>query len=159
MLLNALVLFFDTHEALWGYEATSARQPSFARDAWLRRLLGNLDLGGGLLAVIPAATGHAGPMLPIARFPIIPSISVWWATSHLTDSQRYLDQAGVKDSRPHAPIWLPIPEAIRIFWACALKSSWLLLLVASFFGADDFVMTPDLSTKERTTSAPPTKIR
>ncbi|MFQ5859539.1 MAG: hypothetical protein ACE5LU_28405, partial [Anaerolineae bacterium] len=47
-----LVLFFDTHEALWGEERHLSDHAFFARDEWLRRLLGHLELETGIVPVV-----------------------------------------------------------------------------------------------------------
>lgn len=38
-ILTRIVLFFDTHEAFWGYERCLPEERFFYRDEWLRRLL------------------------------------------------------------------------------------------------------------------------
>jgi tetratricopeptide (TPR) repeat protein len=93
-----LVLAFDTHEALWGQERDLGDAAFFARDAWLRRLLGNLELGAG---IVPIVAGRDRPRWPEAPAYAIPAgcLDVL-LVGNLSDADArdYLARAGVTDA-------------------------------------------------------------
>ncbi|MEM9008791.1 MAG: hypothetical protein AAGE59_35435 [Cyanobacteria bacterium P01_F01_bin.86] len=59
-----LALFFDTHEAFWGERRNLPREQDFFQDEWLRRLLRQLDLEKGIVAVV---AGRDVPQWPMAK--------------------------------------------------------------------------------------------
>jgi len=99
--VKRLVLFFDTHEAFWGEGNTAAPDSLSAarvsRDEWLRSLLGNLDLGGGIVVVV------AGRVVPIWDF--VPTLAIPKEFIYLRhvgpltpmDAETYLLRAGLND--------------------------------------------------------------
>jgi tetratricopeptide (TPR) repeat protein len=92
-----LVLAFDTHEALWGRERDLGDAAFFARDAWLRRLLGNLELGAGIVAVVAGRDRPRWPEAP--AYPIPAACLDVLSVGNLSDAdaQDYLARAGVVD--------------------------------------------------------------
>jgi tetratricopeptide (TPR) repeat protein len=47
-----VVLFFDSHEAFWGYERNVPTAAYYERDEWLRKLLTSLDFSSGIRVVM-----------------------------------------------------------------------------------------------------------
>ncbi|BAZ27892.1 TPR repeat protein [Cylindrospermum sp. NIES-4074] len=47
-----IVLFFDTHEAFWGYQRNLPDTLFFQKDEWLRYFLAELELKAGIIAVV-----------------------------------------------------------------------------------------------------------
>lgn len=94
-----LVLFFDTHEVLWGTERDVLDHLYFRRDEWLRRLLTHVDLQQGIVAVV---AGRDRPRWAEAgRFQIPEHYVDLRHVGHLSaaDAAGYLQLAGVHDLR------------------------------------------------------------
>jgi tetratricopeptide (TPR) repeat protein len=68
-----IVLFFDTHEAFWGEARSLPNETYFLRDEWLRKLLLNLHLAKGIVAVVagrePPRWAEAGRVKPRIAIP------------------------------------------------------------------------------------------
>ena len=64
-----VVLFFDTIEEFWGQVHRLSRHDLFERDRWLRRLLGELHLSAGIVAVIAGQTLPVWADAPSVRIP------------------------------------------------------------------------------------------
>ena len=143
-----LVLFFDTHEALWGRERDLGEAAFFARDAWLRRLLGNLELRRGLLVVV---AGRDRPRWPEAGDYALPEDSLdLRLVGHLSapDAERYLAQAGVRDAGLRAHLATYTGGKPYFLGLCAD-----VVLAAAARGqllqVSDFAATADLAGRER----------
>jgi tetratricopeptide (TPR) repeat protein len=96
-----MVLLFDTHEAFFG-EAIGdpdslIHADKLMRDEWLRCLLGHLDLGAGIVAILAGRTRPPWPAAPV--FPIPDRYLDLRVVGHLTsaDAHQYLSMAGVTD--------------------------------------------------------------
>jgi ADP-ribosylglycohydrolase/tetratricopeptide (TPR) repeat protein len=95
-----VVLLFDTHEAFWGEER--ARAPTVlpaghsARDEWLRRLLGHLDLAGGIVAVVAGRTLPQWDTAAPARIPAEFLDAQPVGPLAPADAEDYLRHAGVQ---------------------------------------------------------------
>ena len=95
---SRLVLFFDTHEALWGQQRHFAHDLYFQRDEWLRCLLGSLEYKHGIIAVV---AGREVPRWAHASRMTIPDHYVdSWLVGHFSefDARHYLKQAGIVES-------------------------------------------------------------
>jgi len=92
-----VVLFFDTMEEIWGQIHRLSRHDLFERDRWLRRLLGELHLSAGIVAVV------AGQTLPL--WADAPSVKIpdTFIDAHRVDdlsemdATHYLDAVGIVD--------------------------------------------------------------
>jgi tetratricopeptide (TPR) repeat protein len=90
-----VALFFDTHEALWGYERQLEGALYFERDEWLRRLLAALDRPAGTVVIL------AGREVP--RWQDATRFAIADLEPHLVgeltdaDALTYLGRAGVAD--------------------------------------------------------------
>ncbi|MEV0614834.1 ADP-ribosylglycohydrolase family protein [Nonomuraea sp. NPDC050404] len=96
-----IVLLFDTHEAFFG-EAVGdpdslIHADKLMRDEWLRCLLGHLDLGAGIVAILAGRTRPPWPTAPV--FPIPERYLDLRLVGHLTaaDADQYLSLAGITD--------------------------------------------------------------
>ncbi|MFI7125885.1 ADP-ribosylglycohydrolase family protein [Nonomuraea sp. NPDC050153] len=94
-----IVLLFDTHEAFFGEAIGDAdsliHADKLMRDEWLRCLLGHLDLGAGIVAIVAGRTRPPWPSAPV--FPIPEQYIDHRLVGHLTtaDATQYLTLAGV----------------------------------------------------------------
>ncbi|MGI8482708.1 MAG: hypothetical protein ACR2OU_00410, partial [Thermomicrobiales bacterium] len=68
-LTQRAVLFFDTHEAIWGNLLDLSDYEYFARDEWLRRLLGSIEEKSGVIIVIAGRDAPRWPSAPRIRIP------------------------------------------------------------------------------------------
>ena len=94
-----MVLFFDTHEVLWGKERDFLDHMYFERDEWLRRLLTHLELTEGIVVVV---AGRDRPRwAEAARFQIPDHYVDLHHVGHLpvAEGDRYLRLAGIDDHR------------------------------------------------------------
>src|SRR6266536_2569952 len=104
--LERLVLLLDTHEAFFGEGVAGAEHLAggdyAARDEWLRYLLGHLDLGGGVVAVVAGRTRP--PWDRVARAQIPQRFVDYQPVGCLSaaDARRYLEHAGVADEQLRA---------------------------------------------------------
>lgn len=100
-----VVLFFDSHDEIWGAAGTSEPEELyFERDEWLRRLLASLDLEGGIVAVVAGRNPPRWPTAPKVPIPAeyldieliepLPTI----------DAEAYLARAGVADAALRAEL-------------------------------------------------------
>ncbi|MGP4097166.1 ADP-ribosylglycohydrolase family protein [Nonomuraea sp. KM90] len=96
-----IVLLFDTHEAFFG-EAIGdpdslIHADKLMRDEWLRCLLGHLDLGAGIVAILAGRTRPPWSAAPV--FPIPERYLDFRLVGHLTtaDANQYLSLAGITD--------------------------------------------------------------
>lgn len=94
-----LVLLMDGHEAFSG-EAIADPQSlvhaaALARDEWLRRLLGNLPLSQGVIAVISGRTRPLWAAAPVSRIPDNFIDLVHVGNLSADDAMTYLEDAGV----------------------------------------------------------------
>ncbi|MFI7694199.1 ADP-ribosylglycohydrolase family protein [Nonomuraea sp. NPDC049655] len=103
-----IVLLFDTHEAFFGEAIGDAdsliHADKLMRDEWLRCLLGHLDLGTGIVAIVAGRTRppwSAAPVLPIPERYIDLRL-----VGHLTnaDASQYLTLAGIDDRSMRAAL-------------------------------------------------------
>ncbi|MFG1711237.1 ADP-ribosylglycohydrolase family protein [Nonomuraea sp. M3C6] len=96
-----IVLLFDTHEAFFGEAIGDAdsliHADKLMRDEWLRCLLGHLDLGAGIVAILAGRTRPPWSAAPV--FPIPGRYLDLRLVGHLTnaDARQYLSLAGVTD--------------------------------------------------------------
>ncbi|MGP3965088.1 ADP-ribosylglycohydrolase family protein [Nonomuraea sp. 3N208] len=94
-----IVLLFDTHEAFFGEAIGDAdsliHADKLMRDEWLRCLLGHLDLGAGIVAIVAGRTRPPWPSAPV--FPIPERYIEHRLVGHLTtaDATQYLTLAGI----------------------------------------------------------------
>ncbi|MBK1987511.1 tetratricopeptide repeat protein [Sphaerospermopsis aphanizomenoides BCCUSP55] len=90
-----IVLFFDTHEAFWGYQRNLPDPLFFQKDEWLRYFLAELALESGIVAVV------AGREIPrweqAENFPIPQKYLDIRLVNHLSpdDADVYLERAEV----------------------------------------------------------------
>ncbi|MFB4273480.1 ADP-ribosylglycohydrolase family protein [Nonomuraea sp. GTA35] len=96
-----IVLLFDTHEAFFG-EAIGdpdslLHADKLMRDEWLRCLLGHLDLGAGIIAILAGRTQPPWSTAPV--FPIPDRHMDLRLVGHLStiDAHQYLSMAGITD--------------------------------------------------------------
>ena len=89
-----VILFFDTYEAFWGHERALSPDEHFARDAWFRTLLSNLDLDRGIVAIV---LGRDDPDVANIKVPNkqIDPHKVGYFSDH--DAHLLLERAGVTD--------------------------------------------------------------
>ncbi|MEU8361106.1 ADP-ribosylglycohydrolase family protein [Nonomuraea sp. NPDC048882] len=94
---DRIVLLFDTHEAFFGDTDDLFHADKPMRDEWLRCLLGQLDLGAGIVAVVAGRTRPPWPSAPL--FPIPEQYVDHRLVGPLTtaDATRYLTLAGITD--------------------------------------------------------------
>jgi ADP-ribosylglycohydrolase/tetratricopeptide (TPR) repeat protein len=96
-----IVLLFDTHEAFFGEAIGDPESLIHAdklmRDEWLRCLLGHLDLGAGIVAILAGRTRPPWSSAPV--FPISERYLNFRLVGHLTslDAHHYLSMAGITD--------------------------------------------------------------
>ncbi|MFC5834366.1 ADP-ribosylglycohydrolase family protein [Nonomuraea insulae] len=96
-----IVLLFDTHEAFFGEAIGDAdsliHADKLMRDEWLRCLLGHLDLGAGIVAILAGRTRPPWPAAPV--FPIPERYVDHRLVGHLSsaDAAQYLSLAGVAE--------------------------------------------------------------
>ncbi len=97
-ILKRIVLFFDTHEAFWGYEHNLPEESFFYRDEWLRRLLGDLDLSTGIIVVM--AGREKSRWAESAKFSISHEKIDTQLVLHLSDSNAvaYLEKKTIFDA-------------------------------------------------------------
>jgi ADP-ribosylglycohydrolase len=95
-----VVLLFDTHEAFWGEERAHAAgmlaAGHRARDEWLRRLLGHLDLAGGIVVVVAGRTVPQWDTAAPARIPAEFLDAQPVGPLAPADAEGYLRRAGVQ---------------------------------------------------------------
>ncbi|MEV5330393.1 ADP-ribosylglycohydrolase family protein [Nonomuraea sp. NPDC052634] len=100
-----IVLLFDTHEAFYGEAIGDAdsliHADKLMRDEWLRCLLGHLDLGAGIIAIVAGRTRPPWPNAPV--YPIPDQYIDHRLVGHLTtaDATQYLTLAGITDPATH----------------------------------------------------------
>jgi tetratricopeptide (TPR) repeat protein len=96
--LKRIVLFFDAHEAFWGYQRNLPEEVFFQRDEWLRCLLRALDLDAGIVVVI---AGREKPRWAEATRSAIPQQYLdTQLVEHFSppDARDYLQKADIKDA-------------------------------------------------------------
>lgn len=96
--LKRIVLFFDAHEAFWGYQRDLPEEVFFQRDEWLRCLLRVLDLSAGIVAVV---AGREKPRWAEATRSAIPQQYLdTLLVGHFspTDARDYLQKADIEDA-------------------------------------------------------------
>jgi len=93
-----VVLLFDAHEVFWQHEQGGlSKHLFFQRDEWLRALLGNLNLEGGITAVV---AGREKPRWYEATRLAIPEEFIDLqavGNLSLSDGEHYLKLAGIAD--------------------------------------------------------------
>jgi len=95
--IERVVLIFDGHDAFWGEHTNSSSALAFRSDEWLRRLLNDLDLSAGVVAVV---AGRERPLWPTASIaPVATTALDYRPVGHLCDADAlaYLDKVGVDD--------------------------------------------------------------
>ncbi len=94
-----IVLFFDSHEAFWGYDKGVPTAVFYERDEWLRRLLLSLEISSGIRVVI---AGREAPQWANATSWQIPASYIDNKTLQelsRSDALLYLDKAGIADKK------------------------------------------------------------
>ena len=108
-----LVLLFDGHEAFFGEAIADpdslVHADALSRDEWLRRLLGNLPLERGVIAVICGRTRPQWAAASVARIPGNSSTRCPWATSTRTMHWLTWRRLGLSPRRCGRP-WLLMPR-------------------------------------------------
>jgi ADP-ribosylglycohydrolase/tetratricopeptide (TPR) repeat protein len=94
-----LVLLLDGHEAFFGEAIADPHSlihaAALARDEWLRRLLGNLPLHQGVIAVISGRTQPFWDAAPVSPIPDSFVDLVHVGSLSAVDAMTYLEKAGV----------------------------------------------------------------
>ena len=89
-----VALFFDTYEAFWGHERALSTDEHFARDAWFRTLLSNLDLNRGIVAVVLGRDDPDVANIKVPNKQIDPHKVGYFSDN---DAHLLLERAGVTD--------------------------------------------------------------
>lgn len=90
-----IVLFFDTHEAFWGYQRNLPDTLFFQKDEWLRYFLAELELKAGIVAVV---AGREAPRWDKAEnFPINHLDNQLVNCLSPVDADKYLRRAEVRN--------------------------------------------------------------
>ncbi|MDD2509870.1 MAG: hypothetical protein PHG94_01875 [Syntrophomonas sp.] len=107
-----LVMFFDTYEALWGFEGKITSNHNYEMiDIWLRRFLTNLELKNGIVVVV---AGREPPNWSnVNDYWEIPEEYIdLYAVDFLSsgDALTYLEKAGIEDGERREAIVSNIEE-------------------------------------------------
>lgn len=101
--LQRVVLFFDTHEAMWGQERQLSDALYFQRDEWLRSLLRALEIEKGIVVVFAGRESPRWSEAPKASIPIAYLHPQDIGYFHNSDAVAYLEKVGITDPElvPH----------------------------------------------------------
>jgi tetratricopeptide (TPR) repeat protein len=95
-----VVLFFDTHEAIWGDRFSLSRDMYYQRDEWLRRLVNGL---GAEPRVVVVVAGRESPRWDEAPIEPVQSVQSWQVDGLSDEHARiFLLRAGVADEAMRA---------------------------------------------------------